>query len=77
MMRDMWKRDVNNILMSPLAVNTDDMLVTTMPPLVFRYFDVLPEKIKLQNNGLTGKVRIAKLYQDSTVKTFWFTAKCD
>jgi len=61
MMRDMWKRDVNDMLMSPLAVNTDDMLVMTMPPLEFRYFDVLPEKIKLQNNGLTGKVTITNL----------------
>lgn len=61
MTRDMWKRDVDDILMSPLAVNTDDMIVTTLPPLEFRYFEVLPEKIKLQNNGLTGKVTITKL----------------
>lgn len=60
-MRDMWKRDVDDMLMSPLAVNTDDMIVVTMPPLEFHYFDALPEKIKLQNNGLTGKVTIMKL----------------
>jgi len=47
--------------MSPLAVNTDDMIVVTMPPLEFLYFDALPEKINLQNNGLTGKVTITKL----------------
>lgn len=61
MMRDMWKRDVDDMLMSPLAVNTDDMIVVTMPPLEFLYFDALPEKINLQNNGLTGKVTITKL----------------
>ncbi|XP_022176914.1 uncharacterized protein LOC111038213 [Myzus persicae] len=52
-MRDMCKRDVEDMLVSPLAVNTDDMIVVTMPPLEFRNFDALPEKIKLQNNGLT------------------------
>ncbi|XP_016655891.1 uncharacterized protein LOC100575990 [Acyrthosiphon pisum] len=52
-MPDIWKRDVDDLLMSPLAVNTDDMIVVTMPPLEFRYFDALPKKIMVQNNGLT------------------------
>jgi len=60
MMREMWKRDVDDMLMSPLAVNTDDMIVVTMPPLQFLNFDSLAEKIQLQNNGLTGKVTITK-----------------
>ncbi|XP_027850347.1 carbonic anhydrase 3-like [Aphis gossypii] len=49
----MYKRDVDDMLMSPLAVNTDDMIVVTMPNLEFRYFDALPKKTMLQNNGLT------------------------
>jgi len=61
MMRDMRKRNVDDMLMSPLAVNTDDMIVVTMPPLEFSNFDSLPEKIKLKNNGLTGKITIMKL----------------
>jgi len=68
-MREMFKRDVDDMLMSPLAVNTDDMIVVTMPTLEFRYFDALPEKILLKNNGLTGKVIITihktkKYYKD-------------
>lgn len=65
----MYKRDVDDMLMSPLAVNTDDMIVVTMPNLEFRYFDALPKKTMLQNNGLTGKVTITiyktkKYYKD-------------
>ncbi|XP_026815946.1 uncharacterized protein LOC113555663 [Rhopalosiphum maidis] len=52
-MREMFKRDVDDMLMSPLSVNTDDMIVVTMPTLQFRYFDALPEKNLLKNNGLT------------------------
>lgn len=60
-MRDIWKKDVNDVLNSPLAVNTDDMIVVKMPPLKFHYFDEFPKIIKLQNNGLTGKVATMEL----------------
>lgn len=40
---------------SPLAVNTDEMRVVTLPTLKYRGFDEWPDHMSLHNNGRTGK----------------------
>lgn len=53
--------DADVIQWSPLAVDTDEMRVMTVPALELRDFHALPVKMQLNNNGRTGRYTRSRL----------------